>query len=1238
MNIEIDESMGVIYLNKRGNTAYQYRYGANQEIKDILQNAKNSRQKHIQKKQELYFEQVSIYYLCSELLEIAQIPENPHLLRNLQEKYVQAQMENEEKLLFTLEDLFAEGWLQRTAEEWLWNNNPYEYERLSSSCDQREAQMVLFLQSLKETPYKDGIYPRIYENSIEFRNLLDKTGLSVEWLIKKNILKKEENALYINAFSHEWEDYGERVLSKKYEDWNCAQHPDKMEKWIHCCEFFTRCWRPEKYIDEKEALFRYCLERLEQEDSSWEQEAVLVARAMQISSNRLQEEYVLSVPEYGAERQRFIRLHFDRWCRMGDNHSRTNIYYGICTRNYFSLGSEFQQRFRELLKKPCFEIQYFHLSHWENEICTADCVGEVELFIPAVCNIFHYIRNNNSKDELKLLYIKQLAKPIWDICYNGLHQLNKESWIVNLTELLVHLYDEGHFYSKIINQSTFSNNYTEFLKTFFQYYFKDIPEENKVDEGLMNYLLMKIGNSKDHAAQKYLGVLMLFGKNEEQYVKGEDRRQRIFEGLFNGLITWISLAEEKNVLLSTISWNFFSEPVWHMVLASNQERLKEIFSILSFHKLEMTELYKREKSIILGVGRLALLGIYFKAICLTELRDNLSKSIEDMVENDFINEFILCQNKWRIFSGENIRLGDSAVVLAKCMHALSFLSEENKKIFVEKIEVETAIDIAFWLEYVRNQYIRSKLLNVLLTAPKEKLFENIYFFPTWQHAIDNLLELCFAESEKQNSKEIKKILEFVEYSLKDFEKALSHKAENVKKDYKEWQDSAYCRVLLLKDQKEKILDSQYDFYKGIVWLNSDQLEEIQKAKKVFSQNIDESVVWRSNYLCACVLEIVKKKELDLEYDSELKNYEKFFLNYVAAIQGIYLKELCIAYVYGLFLYLSIEKMDEFWNLYKKMPEELYQDKRVSNYAIEAYLAVGNVDEAKKLLEQLRLIYGETAENMNLQERINKADGTKQRIERPMVQDYTENSELGGKEIRQLLFELSKKTNNSLAEIMVDEEEFQRLGDIGGKIMYDKNEMQVISMVCQALKSLQNYSVNLLHNQRVSSEDAYNRTLKLLFNLREERFLGFRLDEQTQGGITKTIYRSGEQGVGRRDLMLVRRENAVAMLEGIKLWRLEKSKIEVHLEKIREYNVERVPIVIMPIYGYMSNEKQFWERYVKLLREYQMKKRFDIVGVDEVDTLLNTEFSAGLKNIIRTNHAYKEFDVVVYHIMINIRWN
>ena len=149
------------------------------------------------------------------------------------------------------------------------------------------------------------------------------------------------------------------------------------------------------------------------------------------------------------------------------------------------------------------------------------------MFLPAVCNLFRYIENNSPKNELKNLYIKQLAKPIWDICYNGFHQPNKKDWIRNLAELLVFLYDEGECYRKKAYSHLFSYIYTEFLEILIQYYFRDISEVKKVDEELVDYLITKIENSKSHDAQKYFGILLFMGKYAEQYIEYDSRKRTI---------------------------------------------------------------------------------------------------------------------------------------------------------------------------------------------------------------------------------------------------------------------------------------------------------------------------------------------------------------------------------------------------------------------------------------------------------------------------------------------------------------------------------------------------------------------------------------------------------------------------------------------------------------------------------------------------------------------------------------
>ena len=58
--------------------------------------------------------------------------------------------------------------------------------------------------------------------------------------------------------------------------------------------------------------------------------------------------------------------------------------------------------------------------------------------------------------------------------------------------------------------------------------------------------------------------------------------------------------------------------------------------------------------------------------------------------------------------------------------------------------------------------------------------------------------------------------------------------------------------------------------------------------------------------------------------------------------------------------------------------------------------------------------------------------------------------------------------------------------------------------------------------------------------------------------------------------------------------------------------------------------------LRLLHDLKKERAYDIVSVEKVDEFLKTEFSAGLQYIVRTRHEYSEFEVAVYHMMINIK--
>lgn len=122
------------------------------------------------------------------------------------------------------------------------------------------------------------------------------------------------------------------------------------------------------------------------------------------------------------------------------------------------------------------------------------------------------------------------------------------------------------------------------------------------------------------------------------------------------------------------------------------------------------------------------------------------------------------------------------------------------------------------------------------------------------------------------------------------------------------------------------------------------------------------------------------------------------------------------YIYGLFLYLSIDKKENFWALYNQIPEELHKNKWVVIYVIEVYLSHGNVTEARKHLTQLQKVYGETSDIRKLKEKIAAEDSGEGQTERPIVQSNMAVDRLSCIDLRRMLLMFKQKSSSFLAEV------------------------------------------------------------------------------------------------------------------------------------------------------------------------------------------------------------------------------
>ena len=124
---------------------FQYRYGAIDQIRDLLRNT--AVRKHTREKcllDEYMFSEKPIGYLLNQLVGIAGLPTNCYDIEYLNECYGKFKQAHSQ-LPFTINDLFEEGWLIRSVDEWGFGASRYEYERAHARGDQRIEMILAFV-------------------------------------------------------------------------------------------------------------------------------------------------------------------------------------------------------------------------------------------------------------------------------------------------------------------------------------------------------------------------------------------------------------------------------------------------------------------------------------------------------------------------------------------------------------------------------------------------------------------------------------------------------------------------------------------------------------------------------------------------------------------------------------------------------------------------------------------------------------------------------------------------------------------------------------------------------------------------------------------------------------------------------------------------------------------------------------------------------------------------------------
>lgn len=1165
---------------------------------------------------ELY-DKFSILKVLFTVINNSKYPNNPYEIEKLKEYY--NTFFNEKNKLFTIDELFNEGWLIRCMDEWHQNALKYKLEKSSYFKNDKENQIFSFLKYLSVIPYNDFFKLQIVDID---KLLLDissiDSSITLEWLCKEKVLEVVNGKYYIYDGSQLWNKYGDFILAYKWKTIDEKDLTRKFNIWFNYWRKMYDCAKPDDYIDNIEEIYKACLDKLEKEKatSNWILEEKIYRKKMYIEYEDLRKKKDIefdSLPENPVERISFFAIRVDSMFRIERPYYLAERLYYLCSRKYSNVSSELKKRFLACLKIPYVNIEYFQ--NVNNKEILIDCLEDADLFMESVVNIWSLLSNRYRKNK----YIKEM----WMECDEKILELltlklsyNADiKWIKVVIQLFEYLNKKSRYYSK---EKTNEREYyiTQTYERVLAWYNKEIIENESVNNLILKHFFNDFEKSKNTRSMndfEILVTILSLQKDDKYYSK-----------MFKTFISLTKRSESEKFLISTVNWKLFQNKVWIRILkkvCNNEESFKNLLEILNVDNYKYIVNKNEKNSPILNIGKIAEIYLYFLAVVIEDLREDLSTNQKKNIEATFIEKFFEFQvENSELFSSESIRILNSQCIISKCMSCISFVSKISKNKFINNAKNIEIGSLVFWVDYIKDTLVRNELIKEIVEKNEKDIAKHICFITTYQELINKMILIC----SRFNNKELVKTIRLTFDELKNI---IMAKSEKVQREYSEWIECIECQILLLEGNEKEIINGNNSFYKGCIYLNSNKIEDIEKAVKIFEKYLEDkkSVSGVLNYFIACVLMVIRNIDSENLYNKYLlkaKEVEKsLHRNYTLSQH-----EMKILYVNELYLYEEIGDNSSFWFTYRNLPDELRTDYECAQYIIKMYYVIGDTEKAELLLNEIEEIYGQTEE-------INKLRQNEKEyiVNKPEVKAINEQEEDIVIKIKSALDKLRNVSENDLALIRLNKK-------------CDKpEEVYMVSMIISVVKQLNAYSYNLLRNRHTAEENTYNRTLKVLFNDAYTEFLDFYMTDQVQEGTTGTTEKNGENGSGSIDLMVTRRNENLCIIEGIKLDSLKKRYVLEHIMKIYGYNAEGVDVGFMLIYSTSINPAKLWKRYVSYLEEISKQGKPKDCSIKSIKTADELEIIN--KGFIKTNNMFicmteQYFEksgtsMNLYHVLIDV---
>ena len=1133
-----------------------------------------------------------------ELLKSVDKLDNPYSMQSLKHLYKKF-MKEKTDTLFSLEELFSEGWLVACLGQWGLNIEIRSaYEKVISFQSEKEEQIFQFLMQLSKLPYRDAIRLKV---SGEYP--------------QEELTECQDGELVICNYGKLWEKYGEIALAYWWDE--LVEKKEDTAIWFLCWEILCHCWSPDKYMKHVTEFYTVCLESLEKEkdECTWADIEKILRRKIYVereSARQMQFEKILEFPRNRLEWKRQYRHMPDSlWYLCGPYDLIVRCYY-ICVRQYRNMGNEFRKRFIKCINTPLLSFAHSFVE-FESELIV-DCLEEADTFLLGAEKIWsmtqEFVRKN---PYLKDGVGKKINSCLFEILENRLEWYSEEKWQDVLGQVTSYIFSESFYGSK---SSTQSSEYMSDVCEDYLSWYKDVVLPMKQSHRrLLDYMQEEFNKNRGMTATRYFEMFITIAGLQQT------ASNDISERILNVYCDFVGRVPKEDMLLSQISWSIWQSAAWYMMfhtLADSQDFLERFLKALPIERY-VNEV-EEDTSPILSIGCMALIHLYLVGNLLFSLKDDLSQKRKERIETFFLDYFWGIQKeRCNPFEVESIRLLKSELVVERCFECVALFEKKHERVFMERLLRESPEKLSFFIRYIDKESVRMQICEKLGQKKAEDFTKNIYFIPTQQNLIENMLQICFRNQED------KEFLSKTESVFEELKQDIYKKGKRFEEEYSEWIHAIQCQIDILKGQEEKVLLSGSLFYQAYIYLNRNDMDSLVKAEKIFRELFLEQEVNGAyiNQYCACV-----RICTSLECSEEKK---KEYLTIARSIEGdieekckLNIEEKRILYENRFFLHMSLDDMPEVLKLYATLPNELRYEFACAKYIVKMFAQNGHLERADEYLKLLVKRYGESEDIKHLRVEIAEIESTKIALERPgdiVISDYSIDT------MKNVVLRISTLQDQECARLRIEA----------------THEAHLLYMVLDTARLMEQYSGLFKYNGKIAGENTYNKLFQILFNQRNQEIYNFYAMDQTQEGTATGTLKNKRESVGSLDNAIYHDSRVVSIMEGMILKENVKASIELHTRKIEGYNSMHVSTAFILIYANTDNPMESWNKYKKVLSEMPCLGQWEMLEVvdkDEIEAeiLSHDILKSNCRYICMTKHKCRSTgdEVHKYHILLDFK--